>query len=230
MRLKERVPAISGKQPKIILAKVEAFKRHPQGHQMTLRCCLSEDRQGVSTALVNRSKWELKKLFSLTTLHREFAALMAAPHYDLFSDIIRARVAPKVTLAADEVRKAMQGYQVNEPQARAILGSLATEGFSLIQGPPGTGKTKTICALIGAFVSNRKGPSTSVQAGQNKGKVGATKKILLCAPSNAAIDEVAKRARAGMRLADGKVFHPKVVRVAETRRSTSVSRTFHSSS
>ncbi|SPO25746.1 related to SEN1 protein [Ustilago trichophora] len=213
VRLKERVPAISGKQPKIVLAKIEAFKRHPQGHQLTLRCCLSEDRQGVSTALVNRSKWELKKLFSLTTLHREFAALMAAPYFDLFSDVIRARVAPKVTLTTDEVRKAMQGYQVNEPQARAILGSLATEGFSLIQGPPGTGKTKTICALIGAFVSNRKGPSTSVQAGQGQGKVGATKKILLCAPSNAAIDEVAKRARAGIRLTDGRVIHPKVVRV-----------------
>ncbi|SNX84511.1 related to SEN1 protein [Melanopsichium pennsylvanicum] len=213
VRLKERVPAISGKQPKIVLAKVEAFKRHPQGHQLTLRCCLSGDRQGVSTALVNRSKWELKKLFSLTTLHREFAALMAAPYFDLFSDVIKARVAPKVTLTSDEVRKAMQGYQVNEPQARAILGSLATEGFSLIQGPPGTGKTKTICALIGAFVSNRKGPSTSVQAGQLQGKIGATKKILLCAPSNAAIDEVAKRARAGIRLADGKVIHPRVVRV-----------------
>ncbi|SJX63016.1 related to SEN1 protein [Sporisorium reilianum f. sp. reilianum] len=213
VRLKERVPAISGKQPKIVLAKVEAFKRHPQGHQLTLRCCLSQDRQGVSTALVNRSKWELKKLFSLTTLHREFAALMAAPYYDLFSDIIRGRLAPKVTLTGDEVRKAMQGYQVNEPQARAILGSLATEGFSLIQGPPGTGKTKTICALIGAFVSNRKGPSMSVQAGQAQGKLGATKKILLCAPSNAAIDEVAKRARAGIRLADGKTIHPKVVRV-----------------
>ncbi len=213
VRLKERTPAISGKQPRIVLAKVEAFKRHPQGHQLTLRCCLSQDRQGVSTALVNRSKWELKKLFSLTTLHREFAALMAAPYFDLFSDVIKARVAPKPTLSGEEVRKAMQGYQVNEPQARAILGSLATEGFSLIQGPPGTGKTKTICALIGAFVSNRKGPSTSVQAGQAQGKVGATKKILLCAPSNAAIDEVAKRARAGMRLADGKTFHPKVVRV-----------------
>ncbi|KAJ1026701.1 hypothetical protein NDA16_002299 [Ustilago loliicola] len=213
VRLKERTPAISGKEPKILLAKVQAFKRHPQGHQLTLRCCLADDRQGVSTALVNRSKWEVKKLFSLTTLHREYGALMVAPYFDLFNDVIKGRVAPKATLAADEVRKAMQGYQVNEPQARAILGSLATEGFSLIQGPPGTGKTKTICALIGAFVSRRKGPSTSVQAGQAHGQVGATKKILLCAPSNAAIDEVAKRARAGIRLLDGKVIHPKVVRV-----------------
>ncbi|KAJ1033391.1 hypothetical protein NDA13_001382 [Ustilago tritici] len=213
VRLKERTPAISGKEAKIILAKVQAFKRHPRGHQLTLRCCLEDDRQGVSTALVKRSKWQVKKLFSLTTLDREYGALMVAPHLHLFSDVIKGRVAPKATLAAEEVRKAMQEYQVNEPQARAILGSLATEGFSPIQGPPGTGKTKTICALIGAFVSRQKGPSTSVQAGQAQGKVDATKKILLCAPSNAAIDEVAKRARAGIRLLDGKVIHPKVVRV-----------------
>ncbi|PWY99732.1 hypothetical protein BCV70DRAFT_161805, partial [Testicularia cyperi] len=213
VRLKERVPAISGKEPRIVLAKVEAFKRHPQGHQATLRCCLAEDRQGINTALVNRSKWELKKLFSLTTLHREFAALMAVYHFDLCSDILKARVAPRVLLSSSEVQRAMQGYQVNEPQARAILGSLANEGFSLIQGPPGTGKTKTICALIGAFVSNRKGPATSVQAGQAQGKVAASKKILLCAPSNAAIDEVAKRAKAGMRLLDGRMLYPKVVRV-----------------
>ncbi|SOV06578.1 uncharacterized protein UDID_01761 [Ustilago sp. UG-2017a] len=213
VRLKERTPAISGKEAKMILAKVQAFKRHPRGHQLTLRCCLADDRQGVSAALVKRSKWQVKKLFSLTTLDREYGALMVAPHLDLFSDVIKGRVAPKATLAAEEVRKAMQEYQVNEPQARAILGSLATKGFSLIQGPPGTGKTKTICALIGAFVSRQKGPSTSVQAGQAQGKVDATKKILLCTPSNAAIDEVAKRARAGIRLLDGKVIHPKVVRV-----------------
>ncbi|KAJ1034376.1 hypothetical protein NDA18_001237 [Ustilago nuda] len=213
VRLKERTPAISGKQAKIILAKVQVFKRNPRGHQLTLRCCLADDRQGVSEALDKRSKWQVKKLFSLTTLDREYGALMVAPHLDLFSDIIKGRVAPKATLAAEELRKAMQEYQVNEPQARAILGSLATEGFSLIQGPPGTGKTKTICALIGAFVSRQKGPSTSVQAGQAQGEVDMTKKILLCAPSNAAIDEVAKRARAGIRLLDGKVIHPKVVRV-----------------
>lgn len=28
----------------------------------------------------------------------------------------------------------MKAYQVNEPQAKAILGSLKTQGFSLIQG------------------------------------------------------------------------------------------------
>ena len=212
VRLKERSSG-PGTAAKVVLAKVEAFKRHPQGHQVTLRCCLIDDKQGASSALVNRSQWSITKLFSLTTLHREFAALMASPYYDLFPNVLKARVSPKPALTTQEVQQAMRAYAVNEPQARAVIGSLKTDGFSLIQGPPGTGKTKTICALVGAFVSRRRGPATSVMAGKTAGTVGPVKKILLCAPSNAAIDEVAKRAKAGMRNADGKTIYPKVVRI-----------------
>jgi senataxin len=45
----------------------------------------------------------------------------------------------------------------------------------LIQGPPGTGKTHTILGLISLFLLNNNG------------------KILICAPSNAAIDEICAR-------------------------------------
>lgn len=201
--------------PRIVLAKVQAFKKHPQGHQLTLRCFLAEDRQGVSSTLTNRSKWELGKLFTLTTLNREFAALSTAEYYDLIPDVLAARAAKKVVLPADEVKKAMSAYQVNEPQASAILGSLRTQGFAMIQGPPGTGKTKTICGLVGAFISTRRAPTTSVQAGrpQAQSAAGPSKKMLVCAPSNAAIDEVAKRVKAGMRDASGKMVYPKVVRI-----------------
>jgi predicted DNA helicase len=54
--------------------------------------------------------------------------------------------------------------------------------FSLIQGPPGTGKTRTLVALVQALVIRNRG-----SGGQRKGQ------ILVCAPSNAAIDEVAAR-------------------------------------
>lgn len=37
-------------------------------------------------------------------------------------------------VSAREINEAMVTYGVNEPQARAILGSLQTKGFSLIQG------------------------------------------------------------------------------------------------
>jgi senataxin len=45
----------------------------------------------------------------------------------------------------------------------------------LIQGPPGTGKTHTILGLISLFLLNNDG------------------KILICAPSNTAIDEISAR-------------------------------------
>ena len=47
-------------------------------------------------------------------------------------------------------------YHVNDSQARAIMGTFKSEGFSLIQGPPGTGKTKTILGLLGTRCLKRK--------------------------------------------------------------------------
>ena len=70
--------------------------------------------------------------------------------------------------------------------------------------PPGTGKTKTIVGLIGALIA-----SADHQV-SHRGKSG---KVLLCAPSNAAVDEVAKRLKAGIRGSDGNIFYPKVVRI-----------------
>ena len=68
---------------------------------------------------------------------------------------------------------------LNEEQKRAIAGCLSrNECISLIQGPPGTGKTKTIIAMIQAIFNGI-------------GFIAGTQpKILVCAPSNAAIDEV----------------------------------------
>lgn len=49
--------------------------------------------------------------------------------------------------------------------------------FLLIQGPPGTGKTHTIKGIISMLSLTLK----------------SEKKILVCAPSNAAIDEIVTR-------------------------------------
>jgi senataxin len=67
--------------------------------------------------------------------------------------------------------------------------------FSTHSRPPGTGKTSTICGLVEAVLSKRPRPATAVHAGRNDVSTDkeSTKKILLCAPSNAAIDEVAAR-------------------------------------
>lgn len=72
--------------------------------------------------------------FSLTTISREYGALMAFPYYDLFMDILKSKISLAPEMSPIEIQRAMKVHHVNEPQATAILGSLRTEGFSLIQG------------------------------------------------------------------------------------------------
>lgn len=71
---------------------------------------------------------------SLSTLIREYAALMALKAYDVLDSVLHSRLARPPTVDQAEVQKVMSAYKVNEPQANAILKSLGTEGFALIQG------------------------------------------------------------------------------------------------
>lgn len=61
---------------------------------------------------------------------------------------------------------------LNPSQRRSIFTALESEVFSVIHGPPGTGKTTTLLHLIRQIA-------------------GAEKKILVAAPSNAAVDWIA---------------------------------------
>ncbi|OAD04923.1 hypothetical protein MUCCIDRAFT_139729, partial [Mucor lusitanicus CBS 277.49] len=96
-------------------------------------------------------------------------------------------------------------YDVNEPQAVAIVSAMQKKkGFSLIQGPPGTGKTKTILALIVSLLDQRKRATSE--------DMSTSGKLLVCAPSNAAVDEIAKRLKEGVMTSEG-LTSPNVVRI-----------------
>jgi len=69
-------------------------------------------------------------------------------------------------------------FGLNEHQIMAVEKALGSDPIVLIQGPPGTGKTKTLTAILVELVyklSHKKN------------------KILVCAPSNIAVDHVAQR-------------------------------------
>ncbi|KAJ3731117.1 AAA domain-containing protein [Lentinula guzmanii] len=167
------------------------YCRLPPGHttasrnnpaEAGLRCYLPPDTRDPGLDLW--SQWEISKVFSLSTLHREYAALVAAQYYDFADRILRPYLALPVKVDAQDIKQMRDKHKVNEPQARAIVGALKSDGFVLIQGPPGTGKTSTICALISASLQTH-APS--------KRKNLEVRKVLLCAPSNAAIDEIVLR-------------------------------------
>ena len=70
-----------------------------------------------------------------------------------------------------------------------------------MQGPPGTGKTSTIVALASAFLSlpPEEGPAAPSKAPKgSKDKAPAPRRILVCAQSNAAVDELTQRLSQGI--------------------------------
>ncbi|KAG1882613.1 SEN1 N terminal-domain-containing protein [Suillus subluteus] len=196
---------------KSIMMKVQSYRTTPFGSQMGLRCFVHSTMGDIGLHI--NTVWSLKKAFSLSTLHREYGALVALPHYDLFQTILTPKLSVMQPVEQREVQYTMSAYNVNEPQARAIIGSLKIDGFALIQGPPGTGKTSTICGLVEAFLQKRPRAVTSIHVGKAATSSEPVKKILLCAPSNAAIDEIAGRLKEGYRGPQRKASSLKVVRV-----------------
>ncbi|KIM30010.1 hypothetical protein M408DRAFT_22437 [Serendipita vermifera MAFF 305830] len=195
------------------LAKVHSARQTRQGIQATIRYSAELGDMDLDRAMAIQSSWMVSRVFNLSTAHREYAALMGMHHYDWADAVYKPHIGTPAVPTESQIRKAMVAHKLNHPQAKAVLSSLETTGFSLIQGPPGTGKTSTICGLVGVFMSTRRAPVTSVQPGKAGTKVSIPRKVLVCAPSNAAIDEVARRLKDGVWKSDGSKVAPNVVRL-----------------
>ncbi|KAJ2908318.1 DEAD-box type RNA helicase, partial [Coemansia aciculifera] len=177
--------------------------------------------------LVLHSTWEFCKLYSLTPTHREYSALMSLPYLgeSLVKEILQPKLLARKTIGRLEVASFMKAHALNQPQAEAVVSAIKRDhGFSLIQGPPGTGKTKTILGLAGALLSqvkrskagNARRPNESSDVADGTTSKRPNNKLLICAPSNAAVDEIVKRLKSGIRDDDGKTFFPSVVRVGQS--------------
>ncbi|EHY56999.1 DEAD-box type RNA helicase [Exophiala dermatitidis] len=162
------------------------------------------------------------QISSLTPLEREYGALMALQYYDLCEEIIRAKPSPILDYPDSVLAPLQKTYEVNKAQAKAVKSALDNDAFTLIQGPPGSGKTKTICALVGAmmtgFIKNSDGKGVRLNAatGRPSPAPRASKKILVCAPSNAAVDELVMRLKLGVTTLDGQFEKLSVVRLGRT--------------
>jgi senataxin len=144
------------------------------------------------------------KITNMTTIEREYAALESLKYYDLMDEVLKAEPSPVLKYSEEAVNNVINNYELNPGQAKAILGARDNDGFTLIQGPPGTGKTKTIIAMVGALLTGNIGNAAAVAiaaAGQGANKQAAPlkKKILVCAPSNAAVDELVLRLKQGVK-------------------------------
>ncbi|KAL5341512.1 SEN1 N terminal-domain-containing protein [Aspergillus crustosus] len=162
------------------------------------------------------------KITSLIPLEREFGALMALQYYDLCDEIVRAKPSPILSYSDASIKPLAENYNVNSAQAKAIKSALDNDAFTLIQGPPGSGKTKTIVALVGALLTNAlvdKGVSISrpaVAGARPPARTGTSKKLLVCAPSNAAVDELVMRFKDGIKTLHGRSEKLSVIRLGRS--------------
>ncbi|KFA64030.1 hypothetical protein S40285_04204 [Stachybotrys chlorohalonatus IBT 40285] len=166
------------------------------------------------------------KITNMTTIEREYAALESLQYYDLMDEILKAEPSPIIRYGEEKVSNSMQNWALNRGQALAVLGAQENDGFTLIQGPPGTGKTKTIIAMVGALLSEQLAqaavtgvalvaPSRSSNSA-NPSNQSRAKKLLVCAPSNAAVDELVLRLKAGVKTTSGKIKTINVLRLGRT--------------
>ncbi|KAI8140246.1 hypothetical protein BJV82DRAFT_563071 [Fennellomyces sp. T-0311] len=202
---------------RMFLGKIMSIIQRKIASEVTVRCFFSPDRIILLNSLSPKTTWRILRLTSITTAQREYAALQGLEHYDLAKDVLHPAPCPMPMISDQAIHKCIDKYGVNEPQAQAILGALyKKQGFTLIQGPPGTGKTKTILGLIVSLLDEQRDRNRLKERGvridKDSSVYSGEGKILICAPSNAAVDEIAKRLQDGIVTAHG-LCKPNVVRI-----------------
>ncbi|XP_039178858.1 probable helicase senataxin [Crotalus tigris] len=165
--------------------------------EQQVTCHLSIQTQGN----LSRIEKEVKCIVvsSLATTHRRFQALLMLNRSPLAMPILSPS-APYFSprdLNAESEKSLPYMRDFNQGQRRAIESAYAmitqhpsSPKICLIHGPPGTGKSKVIVGLLHRILDERSGKENAVQRLNAKIK---TNRILVCAPSNAAIDNLMKK-------------------------------------
>ncbi|ELQ74785.1 tRNA-splicing endonuclease positive effector (SEN1), partial [Trachipleistophora hominis] len=163
-----------------------------------------DSKQGSESCVTVRTRSSIKKpklhgvlvyydVCCFSSFFREYVALYKLQHFPCLPSVLASdnvKITPLVGDASLVENVILRIHGLNGSQQIAIKNVYTSAAFfSLIHGPPGTGKTKMIVSLIESLFS---APIISAL----KSKMFITNReprILICAPSNAAVDELAKR-------------------------------------
>jgi senataxin len=119
-------------------------------------------------------------------------------------------------VTADFWKQVLKRY--NDSQIWVIKNSCFHDGqdinIHLVQGPPGTGKTHTIMGMISTILSQDNTVTSDVSPRTTR------QRIILCAPSNAAVDELLRRLTFGILGLDGEWRPCNVVRLGKLAETT----------
>ncbi|XP_062867427.1 probable helicase senataxin [Trichomycterus rosablanca] len=141
---------------------------------------------------VNSQPVSCKLLGSLVSTMREFKALCLLHRHIMTQPLLIPDI--KFLAPCEEAVPNLDMPDYNRDQVKAINFGVAmvrrkekTPKILLIHGPPGTGKSKTIVGLLHRILSDGQAPASNHYGGSRR------MRILVCAPSNAAVDNLMKK-------------------------------------
>ncbi|NXF29944.1 SETX helicase, partial [Nyctibius bracteatus] len=168
-----------------------------QKEQLTV-CHLSVQTRGNLSFFINKQV-KCVVVGSLVTTHRTFKGLLLLSRSPLAKPIIDPSYndfCPRDLPVASE-SAASNTHEYNEDQKRAIETAYAMvkqhpglPKICLIHGPPGTGKSKTVVGLLSRVLRENTRNEKATRKTNSKIKPN---RFLVCAPSNAAVDELMKK-------------------------------------
>ncbi|NWX06446.1 SETX helicase, partial [Caloenas nicobarica] len=169
-----------------------------QEHQTV--CHLSVQTRGNLSSFLNKQV-RCVVVGSLVTTHRMFKGLLLLNRSPLAKPIINPSYddfCPRgLLMASENAVSPADMNEYNEDQKRAIETAYAMvkqhpglPKICLIHGPPGTGKSKTIVGLLSRVLKENTRNEKATQKTNSKMKPN---RFLVCAPSNAAVDELMKK-------------------------------------
>ena len=131
MNLLTKLSANGAERKCLALVQNITYQRNEQ--KVTLRI-FPTNLHDIVSSLTPSSTWEVLRIFSLTTVHREYTAITQLPMLSLSQEILRPNFR-KHRPEKRAVEDAMVKFQANQPQAEAIISAVHQKtGFVLIQG------------------------------------------------------------------------------------------------
>ncbi len=126
---------------------------------------IEDDGVGIKLAPDTRTTGIMKKTLAEMEQHKAVFRLFETLHNETINDLPAAVHIPSLPVFRNRL--------LNESQQEAVKAICGNENITIVHGPPGTGKTTTLVEAIFQLVN-------------------AGEKILVAAPSNTAVDNIAK--------------------------------------
>lgn len=129
---KAQVPFAAASQPHCFarIFKISR-KKNPMEVDITYRVNTGNS---LSSSMVPNATIHAARILNLTTLEREYGALLGLQYYDLCDEIIKAKPSPLLKYSESQLAPLLANYSINSAQAKAVRSAVDNDAFTLIQG------------------------------------------------------------------------------------------------